>query len=89
MRSRGKGYMYGFEGGDFADAVVGWDVVYCHATSLDKPEVGVLLNTFECAILSTEVEGCGPVVASDVLVFLFCKIDVDIATTIQVLLFHR
>jgi hypothetical protein len=54
---------YGLEGSDFADAVVGRDIVHCHTASLDKTQVGVLLDALECAILRAEVEGGCPVVA--------------------------
>jgi hypothetical protein len=46
---------YGLEGSDFADAIVGRDVVYCHATSLHKTQIGVLLDALECAVLRAEV----------------------------------
>jgi hypothetical protein len=54
---------YGRECCDFADAIVGRDVVHCHAASLDEADVGVLLDALECAVLGVEVEGCCPVVA--------------------------
>jgi hypothetical protein len=54
---------YGLEGSDFADAVVGRDIVHCHTASLDETQVCVLLDALERAILGAEVEGGCPVVA--------------------------
>jgi hypothetical protein len=62
-RLEGNFEAYGLECSDLADAVVGRDVVYCHAPSLYETEVGVLLNALECAVLRAEVEGGCPVVA--------------------------
>jgi hypothetical protein len=62
---------YGFEGSDFADAVVGRDIVHCHTASLDETQVGVLLDALECAILRAEVESSCPVVAKSASANLF------------------
>lgn len=57
------GNSYRSERSDFTNAVIWWDVVYCHATALNEAEVCVLLDAFESPILRAKVEGCGPVVA--------------------------
>lgn len=57
------GNSYRSERSDFTNAVIWWDVVYCHAAALNEAEVCVLLDAFESPILRAEVERCGPVVA--------------------------
>jgi hypothetical protein len=52
------------EGGDFGHAVVGRDIIHGHAASLGQPKIRVLLDTLVGAVLSAEVERCGPVVAT-------------------------
>jgi hypothetical protein len=59
------GVLYGLECGDLTDAIVRRDIVYCHTASLGQSEVGVLLDPLEGAILSAEVESCGPVVTDE------------------------
>lgn len=52
----GKGNdIYWFESSDFANAIIGWDVVHSHSTSLHKPNIRILLNALVRPVLCSEI----------------------------------